>query len=151
MSEIIFKVRDYSDERSTVKFNITDVDETSWVATDTAIATLRAAMEALTIGTVESRTLIAYRENLNSDRPTDPNAQVESGLRLHYVDDDNGKKYFLTIPCPDKTILAQPGTDLIDLTGTLAAALVAAIEAVAVSPDGNSITVERGVLVGRNR
>lgn len=151
MSEAIFTLRDHSDERSAVKFNITDLDETTWLATDTALATLRTTMQAVTLGVVEKSTVIASRTVHSTERPTDANAQVEMGLRLHYVDDVTGSKYFLTIPTPNLTLLAQEGSDQIDLDEVTVAAMVAAIEAVAVSPLGNPITIERGVIVGRNR
>ena len=150
-SEAIYTIRDHSDERSTVKFSIADLDETSWVATTAALAVLRTAMEALTLGSVAARTLVASRDVLNDVRPASPYAQVELGLRLHYQDNVTGKKYFLTIPAPDLSIVAQTGSDQIDLEEVTVAALVTAIEAVAVSPDGNPITIERGVIVGRNR
>lgn len=148
-SSVSFTVRDHSDELSTVTFPIGAVDETSWVATDALIATLQAAVAAATTGNIAFRTLTAYRQVIDDNRPLNPYAQREIGLRLFYSDDVTGKKYHLTIPAPDLIVMSQGGTDLIDLTGSLADPIVAAMQALMVSPDGNSVTVYKGLIVGR--
>lgn len=129
--------------------NITDIDETTWVATNAAIATLQAALNALSLGSLASRTLTAFRESVDDTRPASSFAQREVGLRFHYIDDVTGDKYHFTLPCPDLDIVAEAGTDQVDLEEITLAAAVAAIEAVAKSPDGNAITITRGVIVGR--
>ncbi|GAH16321.1 unnamed protein product, partial [marine sediment metagenome] len=61
-----------------------------------------------------------------------------------------GKIYHITIPGPDKDNMDMlPESDLYDLSDTVLAAVVTAIE-LANSPVGNAITVIRAVDVGRN-
>ncbi len=148
-SSVTFTVRDHSDESSTVTFPIGPIDDTNWVANNAKIATLETALRAATTGNVSFRMLTAYRKIVDDNRPANPYAQREIGLRLFYSDNVNGKKYHLTIPAPDLVVMSQGGTDLIDLTGSLADPIVAAMEAVMQSPDDNPVTVYKGVIVGR--
>ena len=148
-SSVVFTVRDHSDENSTVSFPIGIIDESNWVAVDAKIATLQAAVRAATTGNVSFRTLVAYRKIVDDNRPANPYAQREIGLRLFYSDNVNGRKYSLTIPAPDLVVMSQGGTDQIDLTGSLADPLVAAMEAVMQSPDNNPVTIYKGIIVGR--
>ncbi len=148
-SKVSFTIRDHSDELSSVAFPIAAVDETTWVLTNTRIAALQAAVAAATTGNIAFRTLTAFREVVDDNRPLNPYAQREIGLRLFYSDDVTGKKYHLTIPAPDLIVMSQGGTDLIDLTGSLADPIVAAMQALMVSEDGNPVTVYKGLIVGR--
>lgn len=148
-SKINFSVRDFSDEYSNFGINIADVDEVNWVATDTAVGVIQTALAALTVGNIASRQLVAYNETVNDTRPSNAFAQRETGLRLHYQDDVTGKKYHVTVPAPDLSLIAEGGTDDVDMTLSIVSTLTAAIEAVAVSPEGNGITFYRGTIVGR--
>lgn len=149
-SKVIFTVRDYSDEMSSVAFPITDLDEANWLATQTQITAVQTALAALSIGTIAKRTVIAEDVKVNDVRPVDPNAQRENGLRLFYQDVVTQKRYHLTVPCPDKVAVAQGGTDEVDLTGvSVVNAIVTALEVFMKSPEGNAVTFYRGRLVGR--
>lgn len=148
-SQITFNVRDFSDEYSTVTFNVEDIDETTWAATDLAVGTIQTALDALTIGNIASRTL-SQKTLVDDSRPANAFAQRESGLRLFWQDTVNFQKGHVTVPCPDLSLVADAGTDEVDITGVaVVSALVTAIEAVAVSPYGNSIEFYRGIIVGR--
>lgn len=148
-SSVTFQIRDHSDEYSGVTFPIPPVDETNWAAVDAQIATLQAAVAAATTGNIARRSLNAYNVHVDDTRPANPYAQREIGLRLFYLDTVNGKKYHLTIPAPDLIVMGQGGTDEIDLTGSLADPIVAAMQALMESPDGNPVQVYRGLVVGR--
>lgn len=148
-SSVSLTIRDHSDELSTVTFPIGAVDETNWVLNNTKIAALEAAVTAATTGNVAFRTLTAYRTVVDDNRPLNPYAQREIGLRLFYSDNVTGKKFHLTIPAPDLIVMSQGGTDLIDLTGSLADPIVAAMQALMVSADGNPVTIYKGLIVGR--
>lgn len=84
------------------------------------------------------------------------NARVGAGQRegkylVEYQDNTNLNKGSFTIPGrDDNTYTTEPGTDYYDLTTTDLAALVTAVQAVVVSPDGNAITVTGIKSVGRN-
>lgn len=150
MSLVSFSVRDHSDEYSSVGFNITDVDETSWVATNTAIAAIQTALAALTTGNIASKTLVAYNTKVDDTRPANPYAQRETGLRLFYQDDVTFKKSHITVPAPDLLVVASGGTDEVDLSGVAVVnAVVTALEAIMKSPEGNAVTFYRGLIVGR--
>ena len=148
-SSVTFTVRDHSDEYSGVTFPIPPIDESNWVAVDTQIAALQAAVAAATTGNIARRSLNAYNVHVDDTRPANPYAQREIGLRLFYLDTVNGKKYHLTIHVPDLIVMSQGGTDEIDLTGSLADPIVAAMQALMETPDGNPVQVYRGLIVGR--
>jgi len=149
-SQVNFSVRDFSDEYSNVQFNIPDVDEVNWVQTNTDILAIRTALAALTIGNIAREQLVGWSQAVNDTRPSDPYAQRETGLRLFYQDDVSQKKYHITIPAPDLSLVAQGGSDDVDLTGiTVVNTLVTALEGFMKSPEGNDVTFYRGTIVGR--
>ena len=150
MSLVTFSIRDHSDEYSPVALHIPDVDETSWLATDASILAIQTALGALTMGNIATRNLNAYKVMVDDTRPSDAAAQRELGLRLFYQDDVNGKKFHVTIPCPDVDLIAEPGSNEVDLSGvSVVNTFVTAIEALMVSPYGNSVTFNKGLIVGR--
>lgn len=150
MTKLNFTIRDYSDEKSNFGLYIPDVDETNWIATNTAVAAINTAIAALTIGNI-TRVNFDHETGLAGadSRPSSPWAQRELGVRFFYVDDVTSDKYNFTLPCPDLLLIGNPGTDDLDLTLSILAAIVTAVEALAVSPDGNAITIERAKVVGR--
>lgn len=149
-SQVSFTVRDHSDEYSSVQFNIEDIDETSWVATLASIATIQAALAALTTGNIARKALTAFNDPVDDTTPANPYAQRETGLRLFYQDTVTSRKYHITIPAPDLTLVASPGTDQVDLSGVAVVnAIVSALEPVMLSPEGNPVNFYRGVIVGR--
>jgi hypothetical protein len=83
--------------------------------------------------------------------PSSPYAQRELKLLVRYIDAVNGKRSTLTIPGPDLSTLASPGTDIVDhVSNAVAAAWVAVFEANAASPDGNAVEVVGMQIVGRS-
>lgn len=148
-SLVNFKIIDHSGEYSNVGMNIPTIDEVSWVATETAIAGLQAALLALTAGNIAWRSLTAYNVPVNDNYPANEFAQRETGLRLFYKDTVNGKKFHITIPAPDLALVAEEGSDHVDMTVSVVDAIVTAMEALMVSPYGNSVTFYKGTIVGR--
>jgi hypothetical protein len=148
-AHIRFTIRDHSDEYSTVSFPIGTVSEINWIAIETAADLLQTALAAATTGKIAKRSMLAYSRHIDDTRPVNPYAQREIGLRLFYLDTVNGKKYHLTIPAPDLVVMGQGGTDEIDLTGSLADPIVAAMQGLMQSVDGNPVQVYRGLIVGR--
>lgn len=145
--------RDYGSEIGSLSLYVDDIsaggaDYDTIVA---AIASIEAAIIAVSLCTTAGTSLT---QQLGADSDASPSsefAQREMGLRVFLVDDTNGRKSHFTIPGPDLaglTIFA--GTDLVDLADAgVMAAVVTAIEAGAQSADGNSVTVNRAVIVGR--
>lgn len=143
-----FNFRDFSDEYSRVKFRIASLDETNWVSQNVLLATLRASVNAISLGNLAYETL-SQKEHVDDSRPSDANAQREMGLRLFMQDTVTGKKSHVTIPAPDLAAIAPGGDDSVDMTLSVAATLISAIEAVIVSELGNPMSVYRGEIVGR--
>lgn len=154
-SKLSYLVRDHSEEYSPVEFTVPDLDETNLVANETLFAAVRASIDALTIGEIAQETVVLRRDTVSTAIPSDAAAQRELGLRLFYRDLDSafgaGKKFHVTVPCPDVDNIAQAGTNEVDITGiALVSAVVTALEALIVSPYGGTVEFYRGVIVGRN-
>lgn len=152
-AKINYQVRDYSDEYSTVGFEINPIGAANYP--DVELLTPGGAANEIynAILGVISGNVAAYNAKTEDDvvndvQPTEPSAQRESGLRV-YGRDNNGKLHSRTIPCPNFAVLATPGTDLVNLAGTEMAALVAALEAHWTPGGALSVTIEKAMLVGR--
>lgn len=148
-AQVAFKIIDHSGEYSTVRFNIPAIDETNFVAMQAQAISLQTAVVALTAGNVASRTVTAYSVPVNDSFPSNEFAQRETGLRLFYKDTVNAKKFHVTIPAPDLSLVAQEGTDEVDMSLSVVAGVTAAMEVFMVSPYGNPVSFYRGVIVGR--
>lgn len=150
-AKVTFTIRDYSDELSPVAFYLPDVTALNFDDTLTKVLALNVAMIALTKGNI-----VGVQLNIDTgfagtdERPNDAFAQREIGLRLYHQDTVNGFKSYVTVACADLDIVAQPGTDDIDLSLSLVAPLVTAIENLAVSKTGDPIEIYRGRVVGRS-
>lgn len=149
MALATFKIIDYSGEYSNVALNIPDIDETNYVTINGFVLALQSAIVALTAGNVASRQLTAYSTPVNDSFPTNEYAQRETGLRLFYKDTVNAKKFHITIPAPDLALVAVEGTDFVDMSLSVVAAVTDAMELFMVSPYGNPVSFYKGVIVGR--
>lgn len=151
MGLLTARFRDYSDEYSTLTVHVDDQDGADvWTQVTGWAQGLETALEGLSIATLVS---IHYRQGAIAEddtRPASAFAQRETGLRMFYSDDVDGAKYNITVPAPDLTAVAQEGTDDVPLSVTEVAALVTWMQANMLSPQGNAITVDRAVIVGRN-
>lgn len=151
MAHATFTYRDFSHELSSIQFQVTEPnpDGTDLVALKALLNAIDTALEALTL-CINSKETWVINVVENPSEPSDENAQREAGMRVFCHDDSTARKFHFTIPGPDKSIVAEAGTDKIDLTITEVAALVTAVEAGALSPWGNSVSVDSAKLVGRN-
>lgn len=148
-----FRYRDYSSEIGSFSLHFAEISA-GGADYDTIVAEMAAVEAAATNCTLCDEAGYGYTDILAGDLdtvPTSEYAQRELGLRVFLVDDVNGRKSHFTIPGPDLanlTILA--GTDLIELADAgFMAALVTAVEAGALSADGNAVSVLRAAIVGR--
>jgi len=151
MSLATIQYLDYSGEKSSVSFN---VDTPSGAAYDFAqliadVDTVGDAIDAVCLCTRGPDSLKVELQAGSITLPSDEDAQREAGLRIFYHDTTNNKKYHVTIPGPDKSLMAVQATDIVDWAGTEMAALEAAFEANVLSPDGNAVSIDKGTLVGR--
>ena len=153
MAKASWSYRDESDEISTVEMTVADVSAggADFDAVMADVAALGAAFLAATECIQARESFVQQVDVKDPATPSDPHAARESGLRIFYGDDTTGEVYHVTLPGPDwDAIDMLPNTDLADLTDTEVAAIVTAIEANALSPVGNAVTVLPAVKVGRH-
>lgn len=153
MAKASWSYRDNSDEISTVELTIADVSAggADFDAVMASVAALGGALFAATACVQAREMFLQAVDTKDPSTPTDVEAIRESALRIFYADDVTGEVYHISMPGPEwDTIDKIPNTDLADMTDEPLAALVAAIEANALSPVGNAISVLRCVQVGRH-
>lgn len=147
MASVSLRIRDFSDEYSTVSFPVTDIAAGGTIAdANTLVDNIAAAVDPLVLGTIVGGSLSQEFFPGSDTRPASGEAQREKGLRIYWTN-GAGRYGSVTLPTADFGTLAQPGTDLVDLADL--AALVSLIEA-NITLDGVGVTVERAVLVGRS-
>lgn len=151
MSLATIQFLDISEEKSSVSFNVGTPSGASydWDALAAVVDTVGDAIEAVTLCTRGPETLRVPLAAGSVTLPTDEFAQRELGLRIFYHDTTNNKKYHVTIPGPDASLMVTQGFDYVDWSGTEMAALETAFEANVLSPDGNAVQIDKGVIVGR--
>jgi len=152
---VTFSILDYSNETSRVGLYLPELtpgnyDSVTGDQVGESVGDIRVAMNALIAGNHLRRTVTAVTYNDTATLPTDPNAQRERKARFVYRDTVNGELGSFELPTADNSVLAQAGTDVIDLEEVAVAAFVAVVEANAVSRDGNAIEIQSAQLVGRN-
>lgn len=152
MAKISLRLRDYSDEYTSVGVNIADLaDIGTWDAQNAKADAFQGHVEAHALGTVVVHSVSQETMDKNDARPASAIAQRESGFRFYVRDSVNDKLGYFTVGTADLTIASvQAGTDLLDLTAEPTASFVTWLEANVISEDGNAVTVERAKIVGRN-
>lgn len=118
----------------------------------TQLASYEITLDGITLGTASQSKIILDITPLSADAPTNVFAQRELKWLVHYHSNTLNHKFTLEIPTADPTGRLQPGTDLMDLTETAAAAWKTSFEVNAVAPDDDTdqVTVDYVELVGRN-
>jgi len=142
-------LKDFDGEISSVQVHSADLTEVNIAAQLIAQANFGAAINDMSTGSLQQ---IRYGNVVESNQPApvDPWAQRELKWRVDFVDAVSGNPYHFTIPCADATLLSTIAKGEADLTDADVIAFVAATEAYVLSKEGNAITVERIVMVGRN-
>jgi len=146
-----FTILDYSEEKSTFRFNFGAITAVSLPGFLTNFGALRTALGNIILGTVQKEAWVGDSTVLDNTPPASSNAQVELKFLVTYEGDTTKKKFRHEIPTPD-TSKVLPGTDIVDLTDADVAAYVAAFETIGRSPDNDTetVTVLDMRLVGRN-
>lgn len=152
MGKVNVRVRDYSDEYSTVGVNVADAaDIDAWSVPGGLADAFAAHVQALSIGTVAFAHYKQDTQPSNDVRPASSWAQRELGIRTYIKDTVNEKLGTITIPAADlASVPTIAGTDLIDPGQAPYSTYVTWVEANVLSNDGNPVTVERSIVVGRN-
>jgi len=151
MAQNTILITDYSQENSSFGFSSSALTAMNIAGQTSALATLEAATENITIGHVSKQQVAQILVN-DPGVPTNPYAQRELKWLVSYQGVTSGKNYSLEIPAPDITDNIIPGTDVADLTSTDWDAWVSAFVSVAKAPDDltDSVIVLGARLVGRN-
>lgn len=139
---------DHDSETSTFGLRIPDLNAGNIAAQLALLATLRAAVEAVVIGTLRKEETSAITDEIAGVAPADGFAQRETKWLVSGVD-STGISATLEIPTADLDLLPS-GSGTLDLTAGVGLALANALNAVWRSRAGNVVTVSRIIHVGRN-
>lgn len=150
MGKYICTYRDYGTpgETSTVSFPSADINETNYVAQAAAADALRTAMEAIMIGGIDQRQLVAWVED-TAVAPTDPFAQREIKWIVKYHETASGAKHDLEIPCADLAYLDPNANDKILMTDADVVAFISAFEGFVKREGTLDVEVDEILFVGR--
>jgi hypothetical protein len=152
-SKVTVSFRDHSNEVGRTQFLLDEIagDGSNYAALVTAASTIQGAIDDITLLDDAGYQLADILGSDPGSIPASNLAQREYGLRIYLVD-NQGWKGTMTIPGPDLSALTIPeGGDAVTLAdASVMAALVTALEADAISPDGNAVEVVRARVVGRN-
>lgn len=149
-----FSILDSSGETSRVGFHLTDINAANYEGATgdnvgQSVGDLRIAMNPLILGNHLKRTVVS---DVYTDAAVLPpaGAMREIKARFTYRDTVNARLGSFEVPTFDAATYGSQGTDILDLTQAGLAAFVTAVEAAAVSRDGNAIQIVTGEVVGRN-
>jgi len=140
---------DFDGEVSSVGVNMVNLTAGNFAAQSALIATLRAAVDAVVLGTPRKEQLIAVTDDIPGVLPASAFAQRETKW-LVVGTDGAGFKSTLEIPTADLGAGGFSGGQL-DITSGVGQDLADALNAVWMSPrSGSAVTVEAIYHVGRN-
>jgi len=150
MGKFVITYRDYGTpgELSTVTLPSTDINAANYDAQAAAADAVRTAMEAIMLGGVQSRSLVAW-QNDTAVAPTDPFAQRETKWLVRYHETASGAKHTLEIPCADLGYLDPNANDKILMTDPDVGDFIAAFEAYVKIGGSLAVEVDEILFVGR--
>lgn len=140
---------DYSYEGTSVGLYITTLTAANFDAQITAAQSLQSAIQGVSLIDFDGLTVRHVDSETETDQPASVYAQREAKWLVRYNDPTANKIGSFEIGGADLTLLDSGGKKM-DVSGGAGAALVAALEANALSPAGNAITVIEILHVGRN-
>jgi len=140
---------DHDSESSGVGIHSVDLTAGNFAAQSALLATLRTAIEGVSLGTLRQETIVAVTDDIPGVAPANAFAQRETKWLVRGVD-GSGFVSTLEIPVADLALLAG-GTGQMDIAAGAGLALKNALDAVWMSPrSGTAVTVEAVYHVGRN-
>jgi len=163
--------QDFDREPSTFSFRSGAITAVSLPAFLAQFGTLKAATQAIVLGTLKEEGWVGDRTPISNTPPTDPNAQRERKWLVQFEDTtaffdapvnaipNEGYRKNFTVEIPTAKVNGYGGgldsallinTDEADLAHTAIAAWVTAFEAIARTPYGGAVNVTRIRVVGRN-
>lgn len=140
---------DHDDEKSNVAFNMPDVNAGNFTAQDTAMDTVRNAVEGVLITNLAKEERVFEVVDTGAGLPANGFAQRETKWLVSYQDDVTGKKSTRELPGADLALLVS-NEQVMEIASGAGQTLVTALEAEIISDEGNAITVLKITHVGRN-
>jgi len=151
MGRASFTYLDHSIERSNAGVYITDLSAANFDAVNLLVDDLVTAIGNVTLGLLVRDQRIATITKVAPVPPADEGAQRENKWLVHASDDVTALSVTFELPCANPVGQILGNTDFMDLgVGTDGETLKSAIEAVARSNVGNTVTVTSIEYVGRN-
>lgn len=141
--------KDYNRETSRVRWEIVGITAANLVATQALLATLLTAVQAVSIGQLQTEQVVAT-DTFSSRSPASSNlAQRENKWLVTLEDQVTHRITSNEIPCADLSLLAS-NSEFLDLSAGEGLALKSAIEAVVKFPGTqNAVFVNSVQFVGR--
>lgn len=156
---VVHTIKDFSGETAPVKHYLNTITNANYaVVTGNVtpgvqhVATLRAALGAITEGEFVKHSVTSHTQRLNTQTVLSlpAAAQREKKILVLLRDNVNGLRFSFEIAAPDSTLLALPGTDNVNTSIEEWTDFKDWLELRGASPWGNAITVLGGRIVGRN-
>lgn len=148
MGKANYSFLDHDNEGSGVGVNIVDLTAANINTVLAGVEALRIALENVTIGTLRQISVVGQSDIFAGGIPADGNAQRETKWLVSGVDSE-GFSTTLEIPTAQLSLLPA-GSGVLDISTGAGLALKSALEAIWVSRQGNAVTVNRVIHVGRN-
>jgi len=147
-----FTYMDHTGEKSSMQFNFGAITVASLPGFLTQFGTLRDKTDALTLGTLVADQWVGDRTIYSNIRPSDRNAQRERKFLVIYEDTSTRARYRIEIPTADYSLVefAPQGDNIIIPDSGPLKEWIDAFEALAKSPEGNTVSVIAVKGVGRN-
>jgi len=138
-------------ESSTWQIAIPELTAANVVAKEGLLTTLSAAVGNVILGNLLRTQIVLSRDDISSAPAALQSAQRENKLLIRYHGVVSNKKFNVSIPTFDLTLLPNH-SEFLDLTTGDGATLKAAFEAIAVSPDDDTelVILDTAQFVGRN-
>jgi len=148
MGKVNWSFIDHDAEASSVGMGIPDLGVGNIAAQLTLVDAVETALLAVTIGELQSKSVIATTEDFAVTPPADGYSQRETKWLVSGVDTE-GNNASMEIPCANLDLLPS-GSGVLDLSAGAGLALKSALDDVWTSRQGNLVTVARVIHVGRN-
>jgi hypothetical protein len=119
---------------------------------NTLATAFKAAVDTLSVGRINQFGQVTYHNTEDPYLAGDAGAENEVNWIVQYKDTVTGRKFTFRIPSPDSNTLALrlPDSDYADTAHAAWVAFKTALEAFAISEDGNAVQFVTAVKVGRN-
>ncbi len=142
-------------ETSPFKIFVEQLTVANLAAFDTAWATFKTAVIAITLGQHKNDKVLVYDTFISGALPSDEFARRENKLLIRYSGDTTGSKHRVEMPAPDMSVLTSETGDanfIVLADASVMATFVTQFEGLAKSPEDGSeaVSINSIQYVGRN-